>query len=99
MQRGDRTATETQARRADHGRIELLPLLLALLLRVVQPGEGEPLGAADPLEVDQHAGGEQRPGQRAAPGLVDSGHEPAAEGAVEAEEASGRPPLASLPGG
>ena len=96
MQRGERTATETMRRRADHRGIERLPLLLALLLRVVQPGEREPLGAADPLQVDQDAGGEQRPGQRPAPRLVHTGHEAAAEGAVEAEQASGGallPPL------
>jgi hypothetical protein len=78
---GDRDA----GRRPDHGGIELLPLLLALLLGVVESRQGEPLRAADPLQVDQHPGREQRAGQGAAAGLINTGDEAAAEGAVEPE--------------
>ena len=96
--RAERTATETQAAARITLRVELLPLLGRLLLGVVEPRQGEALGTADPLEVDQHPRGEQRPGQRAPPGLVHARHEAAAEGAVEAEQAGGGPPLAALPG-
>ena len=87
-------------RRADNGRVELLALLLALLLRVVQSRQREPLGTADPLEVDQHPGGEQRSGEGPTAGLVHSGHEAAAEGAIEAKSLAGGallpPPLRCL---
>jgi hypothetical protein len=76
--------------------IELLALLLGLLLGVVEARQGEALRPADPLEIDQDAGGEQWTGQRAAAGLVDPRDETATEGAVEAEEAGRRPLLAAL---
>ena len=40
------------------------------------------------LVVDQHRGGDQRPGEAAAPGLVGAGDEAAAEAAVEGEQAA-----------
>jgi hypothetical protein len=65
-----------------------------------EPVTDLPLGAADPLEVDQHPGGEQRSGEGPTAGLVHSGHEAAAEGAIEAEEPRGGallpPPLRRL---
>jgi hypothetical protein len=70
-------------------RIELLALLLALLLRVVEPGEGEALASPDSLEVDADAGGDQRAREGTTAGLVDPGDEAVAERAIEAEEASG----------
>jgi hypothetical protein len=59
-------------------RIKCLALLRRLLLRVVEVGESAPLARPDPLEVDQDAGGDERPRERSATGLVDTGGEAAA---------------------
>ena len=44
------------------------------------------VGQADPLVVEQHRRGDQRPGQAAAPGLVGARHEAHAERPVEGEQ-------------
>ena len=73
-------------RRPHHHRIELLALLGAAHLRVVQIRERAPVAAAQGAVVDQHRCGDQRPCQRAAPRLVGAGDEARSERAVEAEQ-------------
>ena len=72
-------------------RVELLAPLLGVLLGVVQRGQRPQVGQPDPLVVEQHRGGHQRPGQAAAPGLVGAGHEAAPERAVVGEQAAAAP--------
>ena len=59
-----------------------------VLLRVVQAAQRAAVGQRQPLEVEQHRGRHERPGQRAAAGLVGAGHVAAAELAVEGEQAA-----------
>ena len=44
------------------------------------------VGEGQPLEVEQHRGRDERPGERAAPRLVGAGHVAAAELTVEREQ-------------
>jgi hypothetical protein len=54
-------------------RIETLAVLGSHLLGVVQASEGAAVGEAEALVVDQHRGGDQRPGQGAASSLIGAG--------------------------
>ncbi len=65
---------------------------LRVLLRVVEPRERAAVAQREPVEVEQHGRGEQRPCQTAAAGLVRPGHEAVAELTVERKE----PPAAAL---
>ena len=57
------------------------------LLRVVQQRQRTHPVALQELVVEQHAGDDERPGERAASGLVGACDEPGAEPAVVLEEA------------
>src|SRR5918992_2065569 len=72
---------------ADDGAEQLLPLERSHLLRVVQRRERPDSVMAEALVVEEHPGDDERPGQRAAAGLVGSGHEARTEPAVEREKA------------
>ena len=72
--------------RSQHDRVELLALLGAALLGVVELAERAPVAQAEALVVDQHRGGDQRAGERAAPGLVGAGDVARAQRAVEAKQ-------------
>jgi hypothetical protein len=72
--------------RPDHARVELLTLLGAALFGVVEHAERPAVAHRQPLVVDQHPGGDQRPRERAAPGLIGAGDEPRAQLAVELEQ-------------
>src|SRR5204863_817789 len=74
---------------AKDARVEALALPGGALLGVVELAEGAPIPEAEALEIDQHRGGDQRTGERAAAGLVGAGHEAGAERAVEVEQAGG----------
>ena len=86
-------------RRPHHQRVELLAGLGGVLLRVVQAGERPAVREREPVEVEQDRGGHERPGERAAAGLVGARHEAAADLAVEGEQAApvagARPPPAA----
>ena len=78
-------------RRARTQRVELLALLGRAHLRVVELAESARRSRRlSALVVDQHRRGDQRPGERAAPGLVGAGDEAGAELAVEPEQPRGR---------
>jgi hypothetical protein len=66
-------------------RIEPLAVLASHLLGVVKPAQRATVGKAQPPIVEQHSGGDQRAGERAATGLVASRHHPGSELAVERE--------------
>ena len=74
-------------RRADHERVEHLALLGVVHLRVVEARERAHLARRQPLVVEQHRGGDERPGKAATPGLVGAGHEPVPQLPVEPEQA------------
>ena len=61
-----------------------------VLLGVVERAERAHLAHADALEVEQHGGRDERPGEAAAPGLVGAGDEARADRAVEVARAAGR---------
>ena len=71
---------------ADDAAIELVALVGRNLLRVVQVRERPDAVLAQARVVEQHTGDDERPGERAPPGLVGSGDEARAELAVELEE-------------
>jgi hypothetical protein len=73
-------------RAAEHRAVELLTLGLGALLRVVQAGERTHLVVTQLRVVEQHAGHEQRPGERPPPRLVGARDEARTELAVELEE-------------
>jgi hypothetical protein len=75
--------------RAKHPWVQLLALLGASLLGVVEVGERTAIAKAERAVVDQDRGGNQGARQGATAGLVRSRDEPGAERAVELEEARG----------
>jgi len=65
----------------------------------VQAAEGAAVGVRQLLVVEQDGGGDQRPGQATAPGLVGSGDETTLEAAIESEQAAAAgEPAAAGPG-
>ena len=90
MPRTQRETIDAFAAARSTSGIELLAARLGVLLGVVQPRERAAVGQRQPLEVEQDGGGDERPGERAAPGLVGAGDEAAAELAVEGEELARR---------
>ena len=57
-----------------------------MLLGVVQRAERAQLAGGERVVVEQHAGGDERSGEAAAPSLVGAGDEPKTEPAVEREQ-------------
>jgi len=84
-------------RRPQHRRVQLLPLLRPHLLGVVQTPERPPVRAGERLVVEQHRGGNQRPGEAASASLIGTRYLATAETAVEGKEAL-RPCQAPLTG-
>jgi hypothetical protein len=58
-----------------------------VLLGVVEASERPAVAERQALEVEEDGGGYERPGERAAPGLVSAGDEPTAEAPIKGEEA------------
>ena len=71
----------------DHGVEEGLALVVSHLLRVVQRGEAPYAGAAELRVVEQHAGDDERAGERPPSGLVRARDVTDAEAPVEPEKA------------
>ena len=74
-------------RAAENHPVELLAPRRVDLLRVVQERERPDLVVAKALEVEQHAGDDERPCERPAPRLVGPGDEADAEAPIEARAA------------
>ena len=74
-------------RAGEHARVERLARRVVVLLGVVERAERAQLARRQRVVVEQHRGGDERPGEAAAPGLVGAGDEPHAERAVEGEQA------------
>ena len=73
-------------RAAEDGVVELLALGRRQLLRVVQVGQRPDPVLLQARVVEQHAGDDERPGERAATGLVGACDEAGAELSVELQE-------------
>ena len=74
------------------------PMRIHLAAKTVEAGqEGAAVGEAQGLVVEQNPCRDQRPGQRAAAGLVGAGHETGAERAVEGKQALGTAQAALVP--
>src|SRR6202042_3034171 len=69
---------------------QLRARLVGLLLGIVQRAEGTDLPGTDRVEVEQHRGGDERPGEAASPGFIGTGDEPHAQRTVELEQPASR---------
>jgi hypothetical protein len=63
---------------------------VVVLLGVVERAQVADVAPAQALEVQEHARGDERPGQTAPPGLIGSGDEATSQPAVVAQEAPTR---------
>ena len=86
ISRDGMTRTEIRGAAGEDGVVEPLALLGLDLLRVVQERQRPDPVTAERGVVEQHARDDERPRERAAPGLVRPRDEPHVEPAVEAEE-------------
>jgi hypothetical protein len=85
-------------RRTQHERVELLASRLGVLLGVVEPREGAPLGQRQLFEVEKDGGRDERPCEGPPPRFVGTGYEAPPERPIEREQAPPRTCRASLRG-